>query len=589
MSSVPPLPYAATLGALADAHPLLGLALLHHRTTRGGPLSFGAMPYLVEPYRDLPRLDGADAVKAVQTGWTDMLVQFAFERSGWAGRAVVYVLPKGRARDDFVQTRVDPLLLRVPAYRARLPGGDPSLASLTGSGEPVDEGAPANLRIKRFGPGTLRFLGSNVPDEFVEFSADVLIVDEHDHCDEDNLRLAVDRLRASPNPQHFRVGNPTSPGRGIARLFDEGDGRRWHWRCSPCGERQPLDWEANVVRRNDVGRWVARDEARASDLSVGDVRPVCRRCSAPFDRIAQGAAWVAARPTERRRSYTMSRLDVLSQSVRALVDEWGRVCANPDAALTFRRSVLGEPYDAEGTRLTVGALARLCVGPPVDRQGGDEYAARVVTAGIDVGAVLHVVVSVVERREDGSTVRRNVLICTVGSFEAAYDLLLRYRVRLAVFDAGPEIHAVAGVRDRAKAAGGRLSVWLCRFHAGERVGSDAYAMKLDHKARVATVDRTQLLDATYEEVVGSPATVVFPSDALAVDGWGKQICAPVRKLSDDRSRYVWDEGSAPDHFRLASAYDRVAADLLSRGGRYLVFDRDADEAQAEDEPVVERY
>ena len=100
--------------SISAQYPLLGMALLHHRTTRGGPLKFEDKPYLIELYKDFPKIDGADGMKAVQVGWSELLIQLVLERSAYAGRVAAYVLPTFLLRDRFVQNRVDPLLRTVP-------------------------------------------------------------------------------------------------------------------------------------------------------------------------------------------------------------------------------------------------------------------------------------------------------------------------------------------------------------------------------------------------------------------------------------------------------------------------------------------
>ncbi len=42
-------------------------------------------------------------------------------------------------------------------------------------------------------------------------------------------------------------------------------------------------------------------------------------------------------------------------------------------------------------------------------------------------------------------------------------------------------------------------------------------------------------------------------------------------LSEKQDRYVWKE-TGPDHFAHANAYARVASDMFTGGGFYLVVD-----------------
>jgi hypothetical protein len=240
--------------------------------------------------------------------------------------------------------------------------------------------------------------------------------------------------------------------------------------------------------------------------------------------------------------------------------------------------VLGEAVDAEGFSVSGTMLSRCAVGPANDAVGGEGYGSRTVVAGVDVGKVLNVFVDVIEKLPGGKVTRRAALVAAVGSFDAAWDILERYRVQVAVFDAGPERTKCQEIRDKARNKGGRLAVWLCQFHPGAKSGDEKYAMKLDRSSRIVTVDRTQLLDTVFEEIAAGPAERVFPGDVEAVEGFVRQMKAPVRTLSEKRDRYVWTEGSAPDHYFLANGYARVAYDLLNRGARFVVVgDREAED------------
>lgn len=572
-----PGPYDHVVSDLAAKHPILGLALLHHRNFRGGPISFRDWPYLVELYTEFDKIEGADVVKAVQTGFSELMIQLAIERAGWQGRTVAYVLPTGEKRDLFVQSRVDPVLLKVPSYRARLPGG------LDGT----KEGA-GNIKLKRFGPGTMLFLGSNSPAAFVEFSADVLIVDEYDHMDHSNLSLAVDRLSRSKHPQHFRIGNPTRRGGNpelISDLFDRGDGRRWFQRCDHCGERQPVDWFVNVVEQKDDGSWWPRDRERWLSGSSGpDLRPVCRRCHRPWERSGEGGLWVAARPGVTRRSYTMSQMDVLSQRLWKVYDDpegdggWVQAQGSTTKTQRFFRSVLGEAWEPGDARVSAEILQAATKGAPptLDVAGGPAYAKKLVTCGVDVGTLLNVQISEVDDAPEGGLRRTSRWVGTVRTFEEIDKLVERYHVQCLVVDAAPERRKSQELRDRLR---GTCSVWLCQFHPKDKTAAGDYGMKLDHKARVATVDRTQILDATLDDLRNGNHRL--PAEALQVDGFVDQMKAPVRTLDEERGRYVWSEGNKADHYRFADVYDRLAADLSRLGGRYEVFSRKEDEPEPE--------
>ena len=539
---------AGVVTALGEKYPVLGLALTHHRTTRNQPLSFHDKPYLIELYCDAHKIEGFDAMKAVQVGWSELLVQLMLERAGWAGRMASYVLPSYQLRDRFVKNRINPLLERVPAYAGKV--------------DPMD---PGSLKTKRFGDGVLLFLGSNTVNDFIEFSTDVLIVDEFDRCVGENLALARDRLRASPYPQLFRIGNPTYPQQGIAGLYGHSDGRKWHHQCGRCNERQPLEWAVNIVHRDTSGRWIPKDKANAE---TGTLRPVCRKCHKPFDRTAKGGEWVAERPLNPRRGYHISRLDVLSQDLRQLLHEWGEAQGNDTKLEAFYRSVLGRPHEKKGSSVDREMLANATIGNPMDEAGGSKYQGKTILAGIDVGSLLNINISeMIYDEEHERKVRRGIWAGTVTSFSEAYDVLMRYRVQCAVIDARPEVRKAQELRDRCNREG-TCDLWLCQFSPGERIGREAYAIKRDYGRHVVTVDRTQLLDATLEDIRTNPPSKTFPEDIWRVKDWADQMVAPKRRLSDKTNRFIWEEGSADDHYRFADAYERVAADIIGKSGEY---------------------
>lgn len=544
--------HTGTVATIAREFPVLGLGLTVHRNSRMQPLEFRTKPFLVELYADFRKWEQVVFCKATQTGISELLIQGMLDAAGWRGRTCAYVLPTFTVRNSYVQRRINPPLTTIAAYRDRCPGG--------AIGEEVKAGA-GNLSLKRFGRGTILFLGSETPNNFVEFSADLLIVDEFEECNEANVAMAVNRLRESPYPQTIYCGNPRLPRTGIDSEFSASDRRHWFMRCGHCGERQNLDWFLHFIDREDSGRWVPRD--KKAWLAGDELRPICQRCGKPFEREAKGGLWVPAQRHERR-GYSMSRLDVLDESTRALFAEWGKAQSSPERVRVFHNGALGKAYEQGGSRLTITDLRRASDGQPVlDPNGGESYEEHVVTAGIDVGAVCHITVSIVERDAEDEPIRRARLITATSSFEEIAAILKRYRVQLAVIDAGPEYHKARELRDQFVEEGG-CTVWLCQFHRTPQVGSQKYGMRLDYQSQVVQVDRTAVFDVSHADILQGRR--LFPTDAFGVPDWAEQMTVPVRVVDEEKSVAIWTKGS--DHYRLSDVYDRVAIDLLESGGTY---------------------
>jgi hypothetical protein len=182
-----PHAYAEAVELIHDSAPLIRLAREHHRSERGAPILFADKPYLPALLADLPRVREASFRKAVQTGISEALVMLILYESGWRGRICAYALPDNKIIGRFVTKRIDKVLADVPAYRSKLPfGTDPDRKAQIG-----------NVAMKKFGSGTMLFLGAETPSNWVEFSTDTFVIDELDWCNAEHVAKAADRVHQS--------------------------------------------------------------------------------------------------------------------------------------------------------------------------------------------------------------------------------------------------------------------------------------------------------------------------------------------------------------------------------------------------------
>ena len=555
--------YRSLLNEVCSRYPMIGQALIHHRNTRGQSMSFRKMPYLIPLYEDLPKMEGADFRKAVQTGLSELFICLALYHAGWEGKIVAYILPTFGVRDRFVSQRINRVLLNSKHYASLLPRSNEHARPSLG-----------NNKVKQFGSGTMMFLGSNTQVDFVEFSADSLIIDEFDQCDPANLAKAKDRLRASDDPRMYRLGNPTLPNVGVCKLYDESDQRDWFTKCPHCGKWQALDWFVNFVMKNDKGDWVPRTNpdidmsggiGRSGDINYDalTVLPQCLKCEKSF-RIHGEGEWVAQHPSRNRAGYAISRLNVVDEKFTDLYKEWMLSQGDLNRLSSFYTSVLGKGFEYSGARISADMLYACAEGQgDLEYGGGEDYRKEVVSMGIDVGSALNVVVSV--SVEDGDEAKRKtVLVCAVRSFGELRDIMVRFHVDCCVIDSMPETRKAQELRDWAIGEG--IVVWLCRFHPTSRVSGSKYGRRLNWRNKTVTVDRTQIFDATFDEIRNKERTL--PGDIFTVLGFYDQMKAPVRVLDQEKSRIIWTEGNNPDHYRCADIYDRIAFDLITMSGTY---------------------
>lgn len=569
-----PLPTSARpqLAHIALELPIMRNALYYHRVpgmsgNRGGngaPISFELFPFMVEPWSIIHREEEVSAQKCTQVGWTELAMAYVMAAAGHMGRRLAYVMPHDAMVAKFQHEKFQPMIDMSPHYQR--------LMAPKWRERPVK-----NLKIRHIGNGSVQFLGSRVQASMRSFTADAVVIDEVDECHQGNLAMLRDRFRRSDSPQMIRLGNPSLPDEGITAIYDRSDGRRWMHRCEHCAEMQPIEWEMHVVRRDDRGRWVPRDRERAAGLDRRtkrpdpgrDIRPVCRRCDRGFNRQTSGWQWVAQRPTEPARGYHVSQMDVPGQPLWALFLEFLEAQGDPTKMRAFYAGVLGIAFDASGSRVTLSDL-RECtkVLDPyqMDFSGGESYRGQVVTAGVDVGSVMNVQISSYtevyqdesEADEDGTAARQTVYVGALPEFDAIRAMILAYNIDVLVIDHGPERTKTEELRDWAH-ANTSCRVWLCNFYLASRAEPLKWGIRLDENASGVQVDRTQLLDGAFADIL--KGRHAYPEDVFTVPDFERQMGAPVRKL--DGARYVWDEGSKPDHYRLADAYDALAFELLN--------------------------
>ena len=299
---------------------------------------------------------------------------------------------------------------------------------------------------------------------------------------------------------------------------------------------------------------------------------MCLKCGKAFDRSQRGE-WVGSYFGRERESYRMTRLDVLSDSITELYKEWMLAQGDLNRLSTFYTSVLGQGFEYSGARLTNEHLHGVATGDEIVYGGSSKLSDRVVSMGCDVGSVLNVQISIVEDRdaveENGEhykdAVRRTVYVGAVKHFTELQQMIQQYHVDCLVIDSMPETRKCQELRDWA-VEHTYCAVWLCRFHPNAKVSHAKYGKKMQWRDRIVTVDRTQILDVTFDEIVNEDHT--YPSDVFTVMGWDSQMKAPVRVLQQEKGRVIWTENGAPDHYRFADVYDRIAFDLSQQVGTF---------------------
>ena len=518
-----------SLKLLIQREPKLYKAIYFHLNTRGEMLTFGDRPYMIELYRD--KTKEIVIKKSVQCGVSEYLIIDMLDNAE-NGLSTFYVLPTYSLRNTFVANRIDRLFNNVPYYNSQMSRA---------------QGDADSSSMKHYAKAALKFVGSNTPNEFKEFPADVLVIDEYDECDADNIAKAPDRIKASKHRIKKFVGNPTFEDFGIDAEYKLSDQKEWVVKCDSCGNYQKLDFFKQVVKEINENAYELRDKEWSKKCGR-DILCYCIHCEKPFNRLNRDSHWERQNPSSDVSGYHFTRMMQANTTIEELYTTFRKALSNPSKMQAFYNSDLGEPYRASNVALS-DYLLEQCV----EKGYFMPQTAQECVAGIDVGSVLHVKISqIVEGK------RKSVFIGTVPRFEDVDNLIKVYGINCCVIDALPETHKAKELRDRHP---GR--VFLCTFHAKE---GSVKGISINDEEQTISVDRTQSMDDSHADIL--LGNVILPENARTIaDGdCYDQMCAPKRTFDQDGNRYVWKEGSKADHFRLADNYEKLASVLSVQMG-----------------------
>jgi hypothetical protein len=519
-------------GQLYARHLSTWLSMRHHRTHKGERFDPVRFPY-IRKFID----DPAQVIvgkKSTQGGWTEGLIikaMAALIRS----LHVFWVMPTHMLKGRFVKNRWDLTVAHTPYYQQMKAGEETQVSRFNPA---------ASMSLQQFGNAAVAFIGSNSMSGFGEFPADVGVVDEFDNCDQGNLPMLEERLSNSEHRIRWLIGNPTISGRGISLLYKDSDQRKWYVECEACGHEFAPSWLQNVVREVSEGAYEVRDP-KWDGPGGPDARLICDACGRAVERFKDGR-WIAENPGAAVHGYHVNKLFSTRMTINEMLDRFTAGLVNPEMAQRFWNGDMGEAYEAPGSHVTLediqGALGDWANGKG---SGGPCF------VGVDVGAVLHVVVG--ELTPDGKQVRVVWVTTMPGTSPKEVVQQLREKkfvVRGGIIDEKPE------TRFSRRLAYSSRKWLMARYVSGKRD-------TVDLNARVASVDRTGALDAVVEGV--RTGSLTFPADVVGVSDFAEHLQALTRVYNPDANKgegaYEW-QGDRADHFFHALGYMMLARRLV---------------------------
>lgn len=477
--------------------------------------SFGGLPPEIIPamrhvYEDMH--PSVVILKAAQVFISEYFINMTLwcADTGWGYRGnALYVMPSQTHMDDFSQARFSKAIEESDYLRERV-------ASSSGN----------RLRLRRIGPNTMYFRGSETTAQIRTIDADLVINDEVDIFASGAVDKSRERLGSARAPLWRAGSQPTYPEVGIDTLYRNSDMRRWFIKCSHCNHDQHLTWDENVIFNLD-------DQGRTTPDT--EVRLVCAKCRRWIDPLSPGH-WEAESPGRDVHGYHISKLYSPRANLRGMLEKFLAV-DEIETLQSFYTADLGIPYRPLGSK------------PSIQDYQREEYPWRIPTEdsymGIDVGNLLHCVIY--GRNKRGPIEENPFRLMDQRYFDNFDDLDAFYRhmrPRYTIIDARGDPRATT---QWAEKYFGRVYRWE---HVASRTNPE-FSEKEDQRVRF---DRTSMLDQAYRIGRSRPAQTILHSHITP--DFVAQLTAPVRELVRDTQnrlvpRYVSERA---DHYAFANAY-----------------------------------
>lgn len=520
----------------------------YHMNSKGERLNFTDFPHIHEIYNSLsPHIVLMGAVQTFKSEW--LLIDSL--SCADIGLSVFFVLPKHDLKIAYIQNRVNRSIQAVDEYRKRI-----TIAEFD------------NTVLKQFGKGVIKYVSSNTPADFKEFPGDVFSTEEVDECDAENLIYGQDRLAASQYKFTRFLGNPKVFNKGIHDKYQKSDQRQRAINCKICGDWVILDWfttvvEAQLDSESNVTDYVLRDK----DWKPGcgrDIKCVCPNCYqkniiSPLDRYDLGGKWIPQNPDSRIEGYHISQISGSANRIADMFATFQEGLVNPNILQQFYNSILGQPYESLGSRLSDDILFKSSEIEPyqfkMEGSSGycEEFETNDVSMGVDVGGNFDVRVSSIDLKGR----RKAVYIGKVRQLDSLYSIIDKFGVKVVVMDSGPEARVAQEFQEACLMKG--VDCWLCRYSTE---GEDRKLRK-DIINKILLADRTTVMDDALVKFKTKKNLLPTNYQHLFGGEYSKELKGPVRKLVVDgknRQRFIWDK--CKDHSRHADVYDMLAAHLL---------------------------
>lgn len=449
----------------------------------------------------------------------------------------IYALPTSGDAQKLVTTKLDPLIQGSPEVKRLLDYN-------------VD-----NSELKKLGNNFVFIRGSKSETAALSISADALVADEVDRCDEDTLKQFRSRLQASELQIIKQFSTPTIDGVGISREAETSKRYRHMAKCQCCGNTWLPSYHTDIVIPSYLGelRDITKDTIK--DIKWQEAHWKCPSCGEDPKLHPKNLEWVCENPNhnyEANAYFVTPVTACLVLKPAYLV----RTSTEFNTRSEWANQVLGETSEEENEQITVNDIDKAEVEVSLD-------SSEVHYLGADMGLLCAVTIGRMTQEGLLLVVHREMVPLAV--FETRRrELIKQYRCVNSVHDVLPYTSEIMRLCDADPNAYGAIftnSKSPELYTLQEKVENPEEG-KLN--LRLLKVNRTAVLDLT-RDLFKQSKIVMRKTDATKQFSEQYTSLKRVQQFVKDELVFVWTKtGKENDHLHFSLAYLILAIKLRGR-------------------------
>jgi len=513
---------------------------------KGEPFSFQDHEYQDFILRD-PSKEKV-IIKSAQMGISEMSARMALAMGNLiSGFSTIYTLPSAKAAQNFMKTRIDPII-----------AGSPYLKDAVSK-------AVDNTEMKQFGDSYLYLKGAQVDSQAISVPADMLIGDEVDNSNQEVLTLFESRLIHSKHQLNVKLSTPSVPGYGIDKAYKESRRHIHFCKCKHCNNWFEPDYFEHVKIpdfKGDIARDILKSTFANPSFRWQDAYVACPKCAKPADLSEQYRDWVCENPNDK---YVAAGFKVSPFSCPNIIlpSHLVRDSVKYERLQDFYNQRLGMALEDKEASLTQDELLKLLI-------TDDVSLTYPMVMGLDMGNLCYCTIAAV-LPDDRLIVVHREAIPLFKVYERRKELAKAWRVRSCVVDHGPYTETVY-----------RMQQSDSRVFAGiynrNRKAAEIYKVRDQEEdkeegkqsLRVVNISRDRGFDQIMGQIragkilvkakMGVVQEQLHEDDALWIRHMQDQ--KRVREYDGDELVFVWRKVTGEDHSHHSLLYATVAAKLM---------------------------